>query len=301
MLNFNLEDYVRREFERFLRRFTLDNPVPGLDRISLENNYARGEVIILLHFINAPRYNIAFGREILQQAPPYRGLSTVLTTVWWQCYEDYQINLLTRERREQVEQLVRNGASPPEVHFLQSRLAMEEAHIRAHHAYRIANPPLIQGGDYGVSPGLVGLRFCTTAGPEDEARWKQSREAEKRAEKLLLDALTEDQRKEFEETKSFTVVGSHSGKRYRIRHGRQMNIDELDKDGEKVCGWCFLPSGGLVAGDCMLAQKIALETDEKEALRIANKFPIVYEGALDGIVNWEPRSRPWRWRDIFFD
>jgi hypothetical protein len=30
--------------------------------------------------------------------------------------------------------------------------------------------------------------------------------------------------------------------------------------GDKVCAWCFVPEGNLAAGDCMLAQKIALET-----------------------------------------
>jgi hypothetical protein len=39
-------------------------------------------------------------------------------------------------------------------------------------------------------------------------------------------------------------------------------------------GWCFVPSGHLVAGDVMLAQKIALETNERAALVVANKFPV---------------------------
>jgi len=38
-------------------------------------------------------------------------------------------------------------------------------------------------------------------------------------------------------------------------------------------GWCFVPSGFLVPGDVMLAQKIALETDERGALGLANRFP----------------------------
>jgi hypothetical protein len=33
-----------------------------------------------------------------------------------------------------------------------------------------------------------------------------------------------------------------------------------------------LPEGGLVAGDCMLAQKIALENCEAAALRVALPF-----------------------------
>jgi len=33
-----------------------------------------------------------------------------------------------------------------------------------------------------------------------------------------------------------------------------------------------VPDTSLVAGDVMLAQKIALETDERRALAVANKF-----------------------------
>jgi hypothetical protein len=33
--------------------------------------------------------------------------------------------------------------------------------------------------------------------------------------------------------------------------------------------WCFVPEGNLVAGDVMLAQKIALETNERAALAVA--------------------------------
>ena len=50
-----------------------------------------------------------------------------------------------------------------------------------------------------------------------------------------------------------------------------MNIDELNSDGRVVAQWCFAPQGKLVVGDVMLAQKIALETMELEALRKANR------------------------------
>jgi hypothetical protein len=59
--------------------------------------------------------------------------------------------------------------------------------------------------------------------------------------------------------------------RYRIRHGQITNIDQLDSAGSKVCAWCFEPEGNLAAGDCMLAQKIALETFETKVLAIANR------------------------------
>jgi hypothetical protein len=66
-------------------------------------------------------------------------------------------------------------------------------------------------------------------------------------------------------------MGSHSGKRYRIRHGRQANIWELDYRGAPVVAWCFGPEGNLPTGDILLAQKIALETNEQAAINVANQ------------------------------
>ena len=71
------------------------------------------------------------------------------------------------------------------------------------------------------------------------------------------------------------VIGCDSGKRYRIRYGSATNVQEIDEDGRSTVGWCFVPKGYLVAGDVMLAQKIALETNELGALAVANRFPVV--------------------------
>jgi hypothetical protein len=50
------------------------------------------------------------------------------------------------------------------------------------------------------------------------------------------------------------------------------NVHEIDAAGRAKIGWCFVPAGYLVAGDIMLAQKIALETNEFGALAVANSF-----------------------------
>lgn len=89
---------------------------------------------------------------------------------------------------------------------------------------------------------------------------------------LLKDWLTPQQRADYECFNWFEVKGGATGKRYRIKHGRQQNIEELDERGCPVAGLCFLPEGQLVAGDVMLAQKIALETNERGALAVANRF-----------------------------
>ncbi len=61
------------------------------------------------------------------------------------------------------------------------------------------------------------------------------------------------------------------------------NVLEVDEQGQPKIGWCFVPERPLVAGDIMLAQKIALETDELAVLAVANRFypnPIRLPGLL---------------------
>lgn len=50
------------------------------------------------------------------------------------------------------------------------------------------------------------------------------------------------------------------------------NVLELNAHGQPKTGWCFVPERSLAAGDVMLAQKIALETDEMAVLALANRF-----------------------------
>ena len=91
---------------------------------------------------------------------------------------------------------------------------------------------------------------------------------------LLREWLSPMQRAQFDASKSFDVVGCDSGRRYRISHGTGTNVHEIDDDGRPVIGWCFVPSEHLVTGDVMLAQKIALETNERATLAVANRFPV---------------------------
>ena len=91
---------------------------------------------------------------------------------------------------------------------------------------------------------------------------------------LLREWLSPMQRAQFDATKYFEVVGCDSGWRYRIHYGRVTNVHEIASAGQPVTGWCFVPSGHLVAGDVMLAQKIALETNERATLAVANRFDV---------------------------
>ena len=51
-----------------------------------------------------------------------------------------------------------------------------------------------------------------------------------------------------------------------------MNVCEIDERGRLREGLCFLPSGALPIGDVMLAQKIALETCERDVRAVARRF-----------------------------
>ena len=76
---------------------------------------------------------------------------------------------------------------------------------------------------------------------------------------LLKGWLSPEQLAQYESYRYFDVTGRQTGKRYRIRYGVGMNIYEIDSRGRRLAGLCFVPSETLVAGDVMLAQKIALE------------------------------------------
>ena len=93
-----------------------------------------------------------------------------------------------------------------------------------------------------------------------------------RGVRLLRHWLSPEQRAQFDGFGYFEVVGSDSGTRYRIYHGSTTNVYQMDFSGRRHAGWCFMPHGQLVAGDVMLAQKIALETNERSALMVANRF-----------------------------
>ena len=95
---------------------------------------------------------------------------------------------------------------------------------------------------------------------------------EARALKLLREWLSPEQLMQYKATGYFDVIGRQSKKRYRIHRGTAMNVHEIDQAGNIRFGWCFVPDGPLAAGDVMLAQKIALETDEWGALAVAKKF-----------------------------
>jgi hypothetical protein len=116
----------------------------------------------------------------------------------------------------------------------------------------------------------VGARLRAMRGLYRSFMGENTPEARGRA--LMRQWLTPAQRSQFDEHGYFDVGGGSTGKRYRVQYGSSTNVQEIGFDGQPQAGWCFMPQGNLVAGDVMLAQKIALETNELEALAVANLF-----------------------------
>ena len=106
---------------------------------------------------------------------------------------------------------------------------------------------------------------------QDEARRaEERRQADARADGLLLACLTPAERKTMEKMAAL-VVRSQTGRTFRLRRSRSRNVDEMDADGNVIARFCIHPQDHMPHGDLLLAQKLMLETDEAEFLRIANR------------------------------
>jgi hypothetical protein len=127
--------------------------------------------------------------------------------------------------------------------------------------------------NFFFAPALVALIVLAALLHEFRGRPRPRTEADKRALALLRSWLTPEQDRQWAARHEFEVVGSDTGTRYRITYRAVMNVHELDPDGRPAKQWCFAPQGGLAMGDVLLAQKIALETMEREALGVANSQP----------------------------
>lgn len=91
-----------------------------------------------------------------------------------------------------------------------------------------------------------------------------------RAEQLLKENLDALQLEEFKVNKTFTVISRDGERRYRIRKGWAHNVERLDNTGQKMHTLCAHPVDPVPEYDNMLAQKLMLEHDEANFLKIAN-------------------------------
>src|SRR4051794_38374125 len=86
------------------------------------------------------------------------------------------------------------------------------------------------GADLPLGPVLVTLAILTCALVLGHVReLSLRRTAEEKGLTLLKQWLAPNQLAQYEQYGHFEVTGCHSGKHYRIRPTRQMNVDELDQ------------------------------------------------------------------------
>jgi hypothetical protein len=94
--------------------------------------------------------------------------------------------------------------------------------------------------------------------------------ARRRGMQLLFEHLTPVQRDQLMRSGHFDITGGTTRSAYRIHNRRMVNVEVL-QDGQAIKLLCFQPMGGLVQGDVLLAQKLALELFESETLSVANR------------------------------
>jgi hypothetical protein len=110
----------------------------------------------------------------------------------------------------------------------------------------------------------------------DRERWIQIEGeralARERAQRILQENLTLAQREELAQKGHFTLTLYAGDERrlYRIRQGRSRNVHQVDDNGRILKTLCAHPGIDCPDEDTMLAQKLMLESQEQEFLRIAN-------------------------------
>jgi len=88
---------------------------------------------------------------------------------------------------------------------------------------------------------------------------------------LLRQYLNEGQVSQFEKYQAFYVTGQ-SGQLYRLRKKDHINVDHIDRQTGKVLQTlCVVPRGQVPLCDTLLSQKLMLEFNEAEFVKLAVK------------------------------
>ena len=129
----------------------------------------------------------------------------------------------------------------------------------------------------GWTPSVTNWYTFFTAGSTDQRLQEKEREerrvAVKKAEALFLSCLTEKQKEQFAENKTFKVTGSGGKNRYLIDCGSMIENVYLTKWGKPVIAYCAGPWMTNISWDFHLAQKLILESDEAAFLKVAVPEP----------------------------
>ncbi len=144
-------------------------------------------------------------------------------------------------------------------------------------AWRDADPARDPGGAAGQALASQRAR--------QQAQWEALREAaarrveaevlrdqaDKRAEQLLLAHLSPEQQRDWRRAQYFELITK--GGRYRLYKGWAGNVALIGENGAEISRYCIHPREVIPEADNLLAQKLMLELEEAEFLRIANRHP----------------------------
>lgn len=133
-------------------------------------------------------------------------------------------------------------------------------------AWRYANQILAEQMDMRWSTAGTEAPFSAWVYPGEGL--KQNQEAEEKAEKLLLSCLSRQQKKDYKQHEYFIVIGNATGNRYKITKGRIKNIYLIHDYDDHVARHCVESNERVPMGDHLLAQKLLIEANEEEFLRV---------------------------------
>lgn len=106
----------------------------------------------------------------------------------------------------------------------------------------------------------------------ESIRIEEQKVAVEKAQQILLDHLTPNQKEAVEKNGWFVIEGGMSKKKYKIKTRTVAgNVEEIDDKGIVIAKYCCHISHNFPSPDHHLAQKLMLEWDESEFLKIANK------------------------------
>ncbi len=100
-------------------------------------------------------------------------------------------------------------------------------------------------------------------------------EADKKALALLLAHLTDEQAKQYQTKQYFELITRDGKRRYRLQHKWAGNVRLVNDKGVEISQFCIHPGVEIPIADSLLAQKLMLEHDEEQFLKIANHTPLV--------------------------
>jgi len=132
---------------------------------------------------------------------------------------------------------------------------------------QITAPAILHNVSPPIDPEVVRQRR-----QEEQQRQQRLRTAQDRANELLLAHLTPEQRETVKRHGWFVVKGGKSKNRYRIStRGVAGNVELLTDADRAVFRYCCHLEHGFPSADHHLAQKLMLEHDENDFLRLANR------------------------------